>query len=114
MVAVLATLAPPPQLSSVTAHRALVNGAKSKVDLDLVVLKGDQRKGKTGVGAVPELEGNVKGGLGKGVARSAHLAGSVGITRSIDLGEGRVGDEGKTSGVTNHLEVSPSAGQQSW
>jgi hypothetical protein len=85
---------------------ALVNGAKIKVDLDLVVLKSDQGKGKTGVGAVPELEGNVKGGLGEGVARSTHLARGVGITGSVDVGEGRVGDEGKTSGVTDHLVVS--------
>ena len=86
--------------------QALVNGAKIKVDLDLVVLKSDQGKGKTGVGAVPELKRNVKGGLGKGVARSAHLTGSVGITRSIDIGECRVSDESKTSGVTDHLEIS--------
>ena len=85
---------------------ALVNGAKIKVDLDLVVLKSDQGKGKTGVGAVPELKGNVKGGLGEGVARSTHLARGVGITGSVDVGEGRVGDEGKTSGVTDHLVVS--------
>ena len=86
--------------------QALVNGAEIKVDLDLVVLKSDQGKGKTGVGAVPELKGNIEGSLGKGIARSAHLTGSVGITRSIDICEGRVGDEGKTSGVTDHLEVS--------
>ena len=85
--------------------QALVNGAKIKVDLDLVVLKSDQGKGKTGVGAVPELKGNIKGSLGKSVARSAHLTGSVGITRSIDIGESRVSDEGKTSGVTDHLEI---------
>jgi hypothetical protein len=85
--------------------QALVNGAKVKVDLDLVVLKSDQRKGKTRVGAVPELKGNVKSGLGKGVARSTDLARSVGVTGSINVSEGRVSDEGKTSGVTNHLEV---------
>jgi hypothetical protein len=86
--------------------QALVNGAKVKVDLDLVVLKSDQRKGKTRVGTVPELKGNVKSGLGKGVARGADLTRSVGVTGTINIGETRVGDEGKTSGVTNHLEVS--------
>ena len=70
-----------------------------------MVLEGDQRKGKTRVGAVPELEGHVKGGLGKSLAGSADLAGSVGITRSVDVGEVGVGDEGKLGGVTNHLEV---------
>jgi len=84
---------------------ALVDGAQVQVDLDLVVLEGDQRKGKTGVGAVPELEGHVKGGLGKSLAGSADLAGSSGITGSIDISEEGIGDEGKTSGVTNHLEV---------
>jgi len=84
---------------------ALVDGAQVQVDLDLVVLEGDQRKGKTGVGAVPELEGHVKGGLGKSLAGSADLAGSVGITGSIDVSEEGIGDEGKLGGVTNHLEV---------
>ena len=86
--------------------QALVNGAKVKVDLDLVVLKSDQRKGKTRVGTVPELKGNVKSGLGKGVARGTDLTRSVGVTGTINIGESRVSDEGKTSGVTNHLEVS--------
>ena len=56
--------------------QALINRADVKVDLDLVVLEGDEGKGKTGVTAEPELEGHVKGGLGKGVARSAYLAGA--------------------------------------
>ena len=84
---------------------ALVDGAQVQVDLDLVVLEGDQRKGKTGVGAVPELEGHVKGGLGKSLAGSADLARSSGITGSIDVGKVGIGDEGKLGGVTNHLEV---------
>ena len=93
MVAVLATLASSTAVKLGDGPQALVNGAKIKVDLDLVVLKSDQGKGKTGVGAVPELKRNVKGGLGKGVARSTHLTGSVGITRSVDIGECRVSDE---------------------
>ena len=60
---------------------ALINGAKIKVDLDLVVLKSDQGKGKTGVGAVPELKRNVKSGLGKSLAGGTHLARSIGSHR---------------------------------
>jgi len=85
--------------------QALINRAEIKVNLDLVVLKGNQRKGKTRVGAEPELERHVKGGLGKSIAGSANLARSHGVTRSINIREGRVSDEGKLSGVTNHLEV---------
>jgi hypothetical protein len=86
--------------------QALINGADVKVNLDLVVLKGNEGKGKTGVGAVPELEGHVKGGLRKGIARGTHLAGSLGVARSINISERGVGDEGKLGGVSNHLEVS--------
>ena len=85
--------------------KTFVDGAQVQVDLDLVVLKGNQRKSKTGVGAVPELEGHVKGGLRKGLAGSTDLAGTVGITRTIDISEIGVGDKGKLGGVTNHLEV---------
>jgi len=70
-----------------------------------VVLEGDQRKSKTGVCAVPELEGHVKGGLGKSLAGCADLTRTVGITRTIDISEVRIGDKGETSCVTNHLEV---------
>ena len=85
---------------------ALVNGAEIKVDLHLVVLKSDQRKGKTGVGAVPELKRDVKGGLRKSLAGSTHLTRSIGVTGSVNVSEGGVSDEGKAGGVTNHLEVS--------
>jgi len=71
-----------------------------------VVLEGNQGKGKTRVGAEPELEGHVKGGLRKSVTGSAHLAGSRGVARTINIREGGVSDEGKLGGVTNHLEVS--------
>ena len=93
-------------LKSSDGPQALINGAKIKVDLHLVVLKSDQGKSKTGVAAVPELKGNVKSGLRKSIARSAHLTGSVGIARTIDVSELRVGDEGKSGSVTDHLEVS--------
>jgi hypothetical protein len=89
----------------VDSPQALINRADVKVDTDLVVLKSDQRKGETRVTAVPELERHVKGGLRKGVARSAHLAGSARVARSINISELRVSDVGKLGGVTNHLVV---------
>jgi len=85
--------------------QALINRTNIKVNLDLVVLKGDQGEGKTGVSAKPELKRNIEGGLRKGVAGGTHLAGSLGVARTINISEGGVGDEGKLSGVTNHLEV---------
>ena len=81
---------------------ALVDRAKIDVDADLVVLEGDEGKGKTGVLAEPELKGDVKGGLGKGVARGANLAGSVGDARAVDRRERRVGDVGELGGVADH------------
>ena len=83
----------------------LVDRSKIKVDLDLVVLQSDQRKGKTRVGAEPELKRDVKSGLRKSVTRGTDLSRGKGVTRTIDISEGRIGDEGKLSGVTNHLEV---------
>jgi len=85
--------------------QALVNGADVKVDLDLVVLKSDEGKGKSRVGTEPELEGHIESGLGKSVAGSTHLAGSLGVARSINVSEGGISDEGKLGGVSNHLEV---------
>jgi hypothetical protein len=85
--------------------QALVNRADVKVDLDLVVLESDQRQRKTGVGAKPKLERDVKCGLRKSVSGCAHLTGSHGITRTINLRERGISDEGKLSGVTDHLEV---------
>ena len=87
--------------------QALTNGAEINVDLHLVVLQGNQRKGKSGVSAKPEQQGNVEGGLREGVAGSAHLGGSTGGgagTRHI--GEGGISDVGKLGGVTDHLLVS--------
>jgi hypothetical protein len=87
--------------------QALIDGAKIKVDLDLVVLKSNQGKGKTGAAAKPELKRYVKSGLRKGVAGSTHLGGCVGITTgSVDGGELGVGGIDKLGGVTNHLVVS--------
>jgi hypothetical protein len=86
--------------------QALINRADVKVNLDLVVLKGNEGKGKSRVGAVPELKRHVKSGLRKGIAGSAHLAGSLGVARSIDISEGRISDKCKLGGVSDHLEVS--------
>ena len=87
--------------------QALTNGAEINVDLHLVVLQGNQRKGKSGVSAKPEQQGNVEGGLREGVAGSAHLGRASGCgagTRHI--GEGGIGNVGKLGGVTDHLVVS--------
>jgi hypothetical protein len=86
--------------------QALVNGANVEVDLDLVVLEGNQGKGKSGVTAVPELERNIESGLGKSVAGGTHLARSVGLARTINIVERGISDEGELGSVTNHLVVS--------
>ena len=62
-------------LKVVDGPEALVNRAEVEVNLDLVVLEGDERKRKTRVAAVPELERHVKSGLRKGLARGADLLG---------------------------------------
>ena len=86
--------------------QALTNGAEINVDLHLVVLKGNQGKGKSGVAAKPELQRHVKGGLGQGVAGSTHLVGGRGGgARTRHTSEQGIGDVGKLGGVTNHLEV---------
>jgi hypothetical protein len=86
---------------------ALTNGADVKVNLDLVVLEGNEGKGKAGVAVEPELEGDVEGGLRKSVAGSANLVGATGAgARARDISECGVSDVGKLGGVTNHLVVS--------
>ena len=85
--------------------QALVDGTNVEVDFDFVVLQGNKRKGQTGIGAKPKLEGHVESGLGERVTGSAHLAGSQGVARSVNLGERGVGDECELGGVANHLEV---------
>jgi hypothetical protein len=86
--------------------QALINRSDIKVDLDFVVLESNKRKGKTRVGAEPELKRNVKGSLRKSVTGSANLTGSQGVARGLNIRERGISDEGKLSGVTNHLEVS--------
>jgi len=85
--------------------QALVNGADVKVNLDLVVLEGNEGEGQTGVAAEPELEGDVEGGLGESVTRSANLARSVGVARTIHIGKRGVSDVSQLSGVANHLVI---------
>lgn len=63
------------------------------VDLDLVVLQGDQGKSQTGVVAEPELQRNVQGLAGDG----------LGSTSAGDGGEG-----GQIGGVSDHGGVSGS------
>jgi hypothetical protein len=70
-----------------------------------VVLKGNEGKGESGVTAEPELERNVKGGLGKSVAGSTYLAGGIRLTGSVNVIEGGISDVCKLCGVTNHLVV---------
>ena len=89
-------------LEGANGPQALVNGADVKVDLDLVVLKGDEGEGETGVAAVPELEGHVEGGLGEGVAGGAHLAGGGGLARAVNIVKRGVGDVGELGGVADH------------
>ena len=67
--------------------QALINRSDIKVDLDFVVLKGNKRKGKTRVGAEPELKRNVKGSLRKSVTRSANLTRSNRVTRRFNISE---------------------------
>ena len=101
----LATLAWGVAVQRTDGPQALINGADIKVDLDLVVLKGDEGKGKTGVAAVPELEGHVEGGLGEGVTRSANLARGGGLARTVNFIKRGIGDVSELGGVSNHGKV---------
>jgi len=85
--------------------QTLVDGADVKVDLDLVVLEGNQRERQTGVGAKPKLKGNVKRCLGERITGGTYLAGSNGVTWSVNISERGIGDECELCGVTDHLEV---------
>jgi hypothetical protein len=101
----LATRAGNIAVQRANSPQALINGANVKVDLDLVVLKGDKGQGKTGVAAVPELEGNIEGGLRESIAGSANLAGGSGLARTINVIERGVSDVSELSGVSNHGKV---------
>jgi hypothetical protein len=85
--------------------QALINGTNIEVNFDLMVLKSDEGKGKTGVTAVPELEGNIEGSLGESIAGSANLTRSVSLAGTIDGIERGISDEGQLGGVANHSKV---------
>ena len=93
------------RVEAADSPEALVNRAEVEVNLDLVVLEGDERKRKARVAAVPELERHVEGGLREGVARGADLLGGSRVARAVNFGEIRVGEVGKLGGVANHLVV---------
>jgi len=86
--------------------QALTNRSEIDVNLDLVVLESNKRKSKTGVSAKPEEEGDVQGGLRKGLSGGTNLTGATNSgTRTIDLSEERISDVCELSGVANHLVV---------
>ena len=84
---------------------AFINGGNVDVDLDFVVLEGNKRKSKSGVGAEPELNRNVKGGFRKSITRSAYLTRSTRVARTINIRERRISYESELGGVTDHLVV---------
>jgi hypothetical protein len=86
--------------------QALTNRSEIDVNLDLVVLESNKRKSQTGVSAKPEEEGDVQGGLRKGLSGGTNLTGATNSgTRTIDLSEERISDVCELSGVANHLVV---------
>lgn len=93
------------RVEAADSPEALVNRAEVEVNLDLVVLEGDERKRKARVAAVPELERHVESGLREGVARGADLLGGIRVARTVNVGEVGVGEVGKLGGVANHLVV---------
>ena len=89
------------------SEKALVERADFDVNLNFVVLKGNQRKSKARVAAEPELEWDVKGGLRKSLAWGADSLWDVGGTASSgDLGETWVAKVRKLRGLANHFVVS--------
>jgi hypothetical protein len=85
--------------------QALINGTNIEVNLDFVILKSDEGKSKTGVTAVPELEGNVESSLGQSIAGSANLTRGVCLTRTIDGIERGIGDKSQLGGIADHSMV---------
>ena len=86
------------------SEKALVHRADLDVNLDLMVLKSNEGKSKTGVAAEPELKGNVERGLRESLTGGADRVGDIGTGASSgDLSELGVGKVGKLGSVTNHL-----------
>jgi len=82
---------------SVISEVALVGGTELKVNLDLVVLEGNEGESKTGVAAEPELEGDVESGLGHltssatdGLDEAGNVANHGGITTGVTSGLGKL------------------------
>jgi hypothetical protein len=73
--------------SSSVLPRALSKGAELDVDLNLMILEGNQRKSKTRVAAEPELEGDVENSsghslsIGDNLNETGHVSNHVGISR---------------------------------
>jgi hypothetical protein len=85
--------------------QALIDGTNIEVDLNLVILESNEGKGKTGVTAIPELKGDIESSLGESVTRSTNLTRGVGLARTVDGVERRIGDESQLSGVADHSIV---------
>jgi hypothetical protein len=85
--------------------QALIDGADIQVNLDLVILKSNQRKSKTGVAAIPELEGDIESSLRESIAGSANLTRSVSLARTINGVKRGVSDKGELGGVSDHSIV---------
>jgi len=73
----------PGAVEAVHSPQEAVESVQFKVNLNLVVLKGNQRKCETRVAAEPELERHVKGGLRERAARGAHVARGAGVARGV-------------------------------
>ena len=71
---------------------AVGGGGKLQIDLDLVVLEGDEGQGEAGVVAEPELQGDVQGLAGEDLGAGVAVGGG--------------GDGGEVGGVADHGGVS--------
>jgi hypothetical protein len=67
-----------------------------------MILKSNERKGKTGILAKPKLKGDVKSGLWKSIPGSTDLPRGIRLTRSIYVREGRIRKIGKLGSVSDH------------
>jgi hypothetical protein len=75
---------------------ALSEGAELDVDLNLMILESNEGKGKTGVTAEPELEGDVEDGrrhglsVANGLDKTGDVSNHVGITRLMTRSLGKL------------------------
>jgi hypothetical protein len=91
----------------VDGEKAFIRRTKLKVNLDFVVLKGNQWKCKSRVAAEPELKWHVKCRFRKGLARGTDSGGDI-IARAsgVNCCERRIAEVGQLSGLSNHFVVS--------